>query len=217
MNGSRPGAVAFVSGTGTEVGKTWWGCATARQLRSQRRRVAARKPAQSSEAGAATDAARLAAATGEEPTEVCLPHRSYARAWAPPFAADALGEPPFSIAELVAELDWPEGVDVGLVEGAGGPRSPLAADGDNVDFARALRPELVVVVADAGLGTINAVRLAVDAFAGLPTVVALNYFDRDDDLHGVNFAHLRDACGFAVVTTPVELAARLTREERRLP
>ena len=75
----------------------------------------------------------------------------------------------------------------------------------------------MVVVADAGLGTINAVRLAVDAFAGLPTVVALNGFDRDDDLHGVNFAHLRDACGFAVVTTPVELAARLTREERRLP
>ncbi len=75
----------------------------------------------------------------------------------------------------------------------------------------------MVIVADAGLGTINAVRLAVDAFAGLPTVVALNRFDRDDDLHGVNFAHLRDACGFAVVTTPVELAARLTREERRLP
>jgi dethiobiotin synthetase len=203
----------LVSGTGTEVGKTWWACAAARELRRGGVRVAARKPTQSNEPDAPTDAARLAAATGEDPATVCPAHRSYARAWAPPFAADALGAPPFTIATLIGELDWPDDVDVGLVEGAGGPRSPLASDGDNVDLARELDPDFVVVVADAGLGTINAVRLAVDAFAGVPTVVALNRFDAADDLHAMNLAYLRDTCGFAVVTTPQELAVRA----RRLP
>ena len=52
------------------------------------------------------------------------------------------------------------------METAGGVRSPQADDGDAVDLVRLLAPDLVVLVADAGLGTINAVRLCVDALAG---------------------------------------------------
>ena len=70
----------------------------------------------------------------------------------------------------------PTRVDVGLVEGVGGPRSPISADGDNVDLAHALAPDLVVLVADAGLGTINAVRLSVGALADFPVLVALNRY-----------------------------------------
>ena len=72
--------------------------------------------------------------------------------------------PPFTVADLVerAGLAAPAS-GVGLVEAAGGVRSPLADDGDAVDLAAALRPDRVVLVADAGLGTINAVRLAVGA------------------------------------------------------
>ncbi len=54
---------------------------------------------------------------------------------------------------------------MGLVETAGGVRSPLAADGDCLDYCAALDPDVVVLVADAGLGTINAVRLTLDALA----------------------------------------------------
>ena len=100
-------------------------------------------------------------------------------------AARELGEPPFTVADLAAEIVWPEALAVGLVEGVGGPRSPIAADGDNVDLARALQPHLVVVVGDAGLGTINAVRLSVGAFDDFPVVVALNRFG-DDPLHERN-------------------------------
>ena len=35
-----------------------------------------------------------------------------------------LGRPPFTVADLVGELGWPPGVEVGLVETVGGPRSP---------------------------------------------------------------------------------------------
>jgi len=60
-----------------------------------------------------------------------------------------------------------------------------ASDGDSADLACVLAPDLVVVVADAGLGAINAVRLAVVPFAGQAVAVALNRFD-DDALHRAN-------------------------------
>ena len=43
----RPERLVFVTGTGTEVGKTWVGARLAEVLRKSRRNVAARKPAQS--------------------------------------------------------------------------------------------------------------------------------------------------------------------------
>ena len=65
MNPTRPRTVAFVAGTATDIGKTWWTAALARELRAAGMHVAARKPVQSGEPGATTDAEVLAAATGE--------------------------------------------------------------------------------------------------------------------------------------------------------
>ena len=211
-----PERLVVVAGTGTEVGKTWWTCALARQLRASGVRVAARKPAQSFAAGDpphARDAALLAAATGEAVEDVCKPHRSYEVAMAPPMAAAALGRPLGAIADLVAELRWPSAVDVGFVETAGGLRSPLADDGDNVALVERLDPDVVLLVADAGLGTLNLVRLSVDALGpSRPIVVVLHRFDPDDDLHGRNRRWLVERDDLHVVVD-VEDAARevLTR------
>jgi dethiobiotin synthetase len=199
----RPTRLVVVTGTGTEVGKTWFAAAVARALGAGGRTVAARKPVQSFEPGAGpTDADVLAAATGEHPDAVCPSHRRYEVPMAPPMAAARLGRPPFTIADLVAETSWPAGVDVGLVEGAGGPRSPLAADGDTVDLCAALRPDLVVLVADAGLGTINAVRLCAAALAPHPLAVALNRYDDADALHHANRAWIADRDGLETVASP---------------
>lgn len=200
----------FVSGTATEIGKTWIAAELLRQLRDAGIRVAARKPAQSFEPGARpTDADVLAAATGEAPEKVCPAHRWYARALAPPMAADVLGAPSFTVHDLAAELVWAGDVEVGVVEGAGGPRSPLAADGDNVALARAIRPDTVLLVADAGLGTINAVRTSVDAFTGLPVTVVLNRFDDRDALHRANRDWLAERDGFDVVIGADAAASRI--------
>jgi dethiobiotin synthetase len=122
-------------------------------------------------------------------------------------AAEALGRPAFTVADLVAELAWPVGVAVGVVECAGGVRSPLAADGDAPALAQALQPERVVLVADAGLGTINAVRLATAALAGWALSVVLNRFDPADDLHQRNRAWLAERDGFHVVIDGADLVA----------
>jgi dethiobiotin synthetase len=200
-------ALVFVTATGTETGKTWWTAATARELRARGLTVSARKPAQSFAPGdPLTDADALGAATGEAAGDVCPEHRCYPVPLAPPMAAEVLGRPGFTVADLVTELWWPGRRDVAFVEGAGGPRSPLASDGDNVALARALAPALVVLVAHAGLGTINVVRLCVEALAPLPVVVALNRYSAVDDLHTRNRSWLADRDGFDVVTGASALA-----------
>ena len=209
---TRPTTLVLLTGTGTGVGKTWWAAELARGLGARGVVVAARKPVQSGP-DTPSDADVLAAATGSRADEVCPPHRRYARAWAPPMAADDAGAPSFTVAELVGELSWPPGTAVGLVEGAGGPRSPIAADGDTVDLARVLRPDTVVLVGDAGLGTINAVRLSVDVLAGFRVVVALNRFGAEP-LHLRNEEFLR-GCGYDVVTSVPQLADRVIAPERK--
>jgi dethiobiotin synthetase len=192
-----------VAGTGTAVGKTWAAAALARRLVP---RVAVRKPVQSYDARP-TDAEVLAEASGEAPTEVCVPHRSYELAVAPFMAAAQLGRPPFTLDDLIGELAWPAGgVDVGVVEAAGGVRSPITSDGaDTVDLCDRLRPDLVVLVAEAGLGTLNAVRLCLDALDAHPVTVLLNRFDPNDPLHVANRDWLAEHVAAPVVTDVDEL------------
>lgn len=204
----------LVCGTGTEVGKTWAAARLLEVLRGRGLTVAARKPAQSFDVdrsgarlGGPTDAEVLGAASGEGPGVVCHAFRSYHRAMAPPMAAEALGLPGFTVADLADELHWPDhAVDVGVVETAGGVRSPQADDGDVTDLVSRLRPETVLLVADAGLGTINAVRLSVDALApvagGSALVVALDRYDPHHDIHRRNRRWLADRVGLDTVVLP---------------
>lgn len=193
--------LVVVAGTATEVGKTWVGAALARELRGRDVTVAARKPVQSFAPGEGpTDAEVLAAATGEQPHDVCAAHRWLGVPMAPPMAADVLGLPPFTLADLLADVRWPDEVDVGLLEGVGGPLSPIASDGDTVAMAEHAGADLVVLVADAGLGTVNAVRLSAAAFGTRPVVTILNRFDEGDDLHRRNRDWLVKQDGLRVVT-----------------
>jgi dethiobiotin synthetase len=215
-----PRRLVAVVGTGTDVGKTWVAARLLTDLRAAGLRVAARKPAQSFEPDddpAGLDAALLASATGEPPEEVCPRYRWYEVPMAPPMAAEALGRPPFTIQDLLSELRWPDdadtnadtdsdAVDVGLVETAGGVRSPLAADGDCLAFCEALSPDVILLVADAGLGTINAVRLTLEALRPLPSpvIVVLNRYDAAADLHVRNRQWLQARDGLTVVAVPGE-------------
>ena len=207
-------SLVAVTGTGTDVGKTYVTAAVAAALRARGRDVAARKPVQSFAPGDerrhATDADVLACATGEAADAVCPAHRRLPAPVAPPMAAEALGLPPFAIDDLVRETRAaaPPGALV-LVETAGGVRSPIAADGDCAAFVDALGPRLVVLVADAGLGTINLVRLSREALGGQHVVVFLNRFDAGTDLHVRNGRWLRARESLDVVTDIEALTSRI--------
>ena len=209
---SRPATLIAVAGVATEIGKTWVTARAIQNLRGRGLSVSVRKPVQSfgpADVGA-TDAEVLAAASGEEPQAVCPAHRWYPVPLAPPMAASAVGEVPPKLAELLGELRWPSPAPgVGFVETVGGVRSPLADDGDCGDLVAALEPDCVLLVAGAGLGAINEVRLAADALAGLPLVVLLNRFLPDDDVHRRNLAWLRERDGLVAETRIADLADRI--------
>lgn len=202
-----PDAVIVVTGTATEIGKTWLTAELARRLRAEGVSVAARKPVMSFDPDDATNDARiLAAASGEVETSVCPAHRRYEKAMAPPMAADVLGRPRITIDELVGELDLLDH-GVALVEGVGGVRSPLAHDGDTISLVERLNPDYVVVVAPSGLGAINDVLTTRDSLGGRwPLIVFLNHFDSADDLHTRNLAWLRDEESVPLAVTPGRVA-----------
>lgn len=209
----RPSRVVVVAGTGTEVGKTFVGAAICHELTAHRRSVIARKPAQSFDLDdLTTDAAVLGAATGADPEVVCPPHRWYPVPMAPPMAAVALGREAFTVADLVAETEasYTE-ADLALVETAGGAWSPQASDGTHVgDFAQALGADAILLVADAGLGVINAVRGALAALSvPRPVVVMLNRYLDADALHVANRDWLIHEDHLSVTTSASEAASAL--------
>ena len=203
----RPRRLIGVIGTHTEVGKTW---VTSRVIASLRKRgltVAARKPVQSYAPGSGpTDAEQLAAASGETPEQVCPLHRCYELAMAPPMAADALQREPILLDALLQEIAWPAHVDIGFVETVGGARSPLAHDGASIDLLERLPVNEVLLIADAGLGTLNAVRLTLACIAPLPVTVFLNRYVAADDLHRRNRDWLLRQDGIDARTDLGELA-----------
>jgi dethiobiotin synthetase len=204
---ARRPVVVFVAGTGTEVGKTWVAAELARILRDRERVVTACKPVQSydPDEAAPTDAAALAAATGQHPDDVCPPERTYPVPLAPPMAAGKLGRVCPTVDELAAGCRFGATADIGLVEGVGGLYSPLASDGHNLDLIERIEPDLVIVVASAALGGIHDSMACTVPLSAYPHAVFLNRFDPRIDVHALNRQWLHDA-GLAVAISPSELA-----------
>ncbi|MET0534521.1 MAG: dethiobiotin synthase [Steroidobacter sp.] len=206
-NSFRPVRLIGVLGTNTEVGKTWVAAQLLATLKLRGTRVSARKPVQSyAPDDINTDAALLAGASGEEIADICPAHRCYPLAMAPPMAAQALGRGPVWMQEIISEIHWPQGIDIGLVETVGGARSPLACDGDSMQLIERLHVDQVLLVADAGLGTINAVRLTLAAIGNIPTLVYLNRFVIDNELHELNRRWLVEKDRLNVITDVHSLA-----------
>jgi dethiobiotin synthetase len=207
---SRPARLIGVLGTNTDVGKTWVAAQLLATLKLRGTRVAARKPVQSyGPDDINTDAARLAGASGEDVADICPAHRCYPLAMAPPMAARILGRGPVLMQEIVAEVHWPAGIDIGFVETVGGARSPLACDGDSMELLRRLHVDQLLLVADAGLGAINSVRLTLAAVGTLPTLVYLNRFDANNELHELNRRWLIEQDQLSVITDVHSLAVAI--------
>ena len=200
----RPGHLVAVVGTGTGVGKTWVTCA-ARDGGPRARGARAGPKARAIlchgvRSGARRDRCRTARGGHRRSAcTSCAPHTAgTALRWPHPWRARRSAKRRSTTADLLDEIHWPDTADLGLVETVGGVRSPMTDDADSAGFVRALAPDAVLLVADAGLGTINAVRSACDALAGLPVTILLNRFDEADDLHRRNQAWLAQRDGLAV-------------------
>ena len=152
----------FVTGTGTEVGKTVVAATIARTAVAQGRRVAVFKPAVSGlDDGGEPDHALLRRAAGcQQSDDEIAPYR-YGPAVSPHLAAELEGaiDPARLRAAAAAAAD---GADLLVVEGVGGFLVPLTLDYLVRDFARELGLP-VAIAAPPGLGTINHTLLTLEA------------------------------------------------------
>ncbi|HYE21226.1 MAG TPA: dethiobiotin synthase [Tepidisphaeraceae bacterium] len=190
----RPIAIPglFVTATDTNVGKTVIAGAIADHFRRRGRRVAVSKPLATGavhrrEGWVSEDAEFLAScADADHPLDVICPVR-YAEPLAPAVAADRAGEPvdwdavQRSLDAMTLGTPTTPPADVIVVEGVGGVMVPLDAKHTVLDLAKWLGLP-AVVVARAGLGTINHTLLTVDALrrAGVKVAgVVINRYPAD--------------------------------------
>ncbi|MFJ1747170.1 dethiobiotin synthase [Streptomyces sp. NPDC088116] len=154
--------VMIVTGTGTEIGKTVVTAAVAAAALTQGRTVAVLKPAQTGlrpdETGDAAEVARLAGAvtTAELARfpDPLAPATAARRAGAAPVHPHTVA---VAAEKLAAEHD------LVLVEGAGGLLVRFDESGGTLAEAAQLLEAPVLVVAPAGLGTLNATALTAEA------------------------------------------------------
>ncbi|MES0327929.1 MAG: dethiobiotin synthase [Gammaproteobacteria bacterium] len=188
----------FVSGTDTDVGKTFVATLLAKQLTANGLTVIPRKPIESGcqringeLLPADASALKSAAAYAGDLADVC-PYR-FEPALSPVRAA-SMDKQKITIEQLSDACKHTSEAGFLLVEGAGGFYSPLAEDGLNADLAEALQLP-VLLVANDKLGCINQILLTVEAISnrGLKlAAVVLNAKDPQNNLDMNNAEDLRE-------------------------
>jgi dethiobiotin synthetase len=202
----------FVTGTGTEVGKTVVAATIARTLAGEGLRVAVFKPAVTGlDEGVETDHALLRRASGSEQSDEEIAPYRYGPPAAPHLAAALAGEEidPERLREAArAAADGAEAI---VCEGVGGLLVPLSPSYLVRDLAADLGYPLVVV-AGPGLGTINHTLLTVAAAraAGLEiaAVVLTPWPEQPTDVERSNRETIAALAEVRVLTLPqLDLAA----------
>lgn len=198
----------FITGTGTEVGKTFVAAEIARQLNQRNVKVIPRKPIESGCIRSGDElipqdavALKNAASYSGSLSDVC-PYR-----FEPPIS-------PVRAAHLANKVLTTEqlfsiclqGSEEGflLVEGAGGFYSPLAENGLNADLAVALQLP-VLLVADDKLGSLSQVLLNAEAIQmrGLHLAgVVMNNLNNNSNEYMDNTADLRERLDNSVFCSP---------------
>jgi len=196
----------FVTGTGTEVGKTVVAAAIARTFASEGHRVAVFKPAVTGldEAGESDQALlRRAAGSGQSDEEIA-PYR-YGPPASPHLAAALAGEEIAPRRLLGAAGAAAAGAGVLVCEGVGGLLVPLAPGYLVRDLAVDLGYPLAIA-ASPGLGTINHTLLTIEAArsAGLEvaTVVLTPWPQEPSEIERSNRETIADLGGVEVQTLP---------------
>ena len=198
----------FITGTGTEVGKTFVGVEIARTLTRRKIKVIPRKPVESGcpeqdgELVPQDASALKTAADYQGPLSDVCPYRFEAPV--SPVRAAHLAHTILSTEQLVNTCLQGSEQGFVLVEGAGGFYTPLAENGLNADLAVALQLP-VLLVAEDKLGALNQVLLNVEAIQkrGLQiAAVVLNTMDKNYNEHMDNTADLRERLDCPVFSNP---------------
>ena len=218
----------FVTGTGTDVGKTYVTALMVKKLEESGKNAAYYKAAMSGNHRRSDgslipgDALFVQQTAGlSQPLDEMCPY-VYEHAWSHHLAARYEGDPP----ELPVIRQGFEAVcsrhDYVTVEGSGGILCPLRVENGETlwleDVIRSLQLPSVIV-ADAGLGTINSVVLTAEYMQGKKFPVKgilFNHFHRGDTMEEDNIAMCRQHTGLPVLACIPDGAQELPMEPNDL-
>lgn len=215
----------FVTGTGTEVGKSIVAASLIAALTAGGHKVAAFKPAVSGldepDPLWPPDHQLLAQATGwQEPGSVS-PHL-FGPAISPHLAAEQTNTAITLEGLLGAYAAAAQTAELAIVEGVGGVLVPLSSDPELsvLDFAMALALP-VLVVARPGLGTISDTRLSVDRLTSegltVAAVVLSGWPEQPTTIESSNLKTLRRLLSIDVATLPLTTPGQLAEAAAGLP
>ncbi len=160
MTSPFPACGLFITGTDTEIGKTYIASMIAAALHAAGKQVGVYKPVASGcpvgEDGAlvAEDAVSLWNAAGQPATLDRVCPQKFKAPLAPPVAAAEEGKTVDFAAAVAGAAWWRDKCEVLIVEGVGGLMAPMAAEEYVADLADELGYPLIVVSANR-LGVIN--------------------------------------------------------------
>jgi dethiobiotin synthetase len=196
----------FVTGTGTEVGKSVVAAVIAHSLTAEGKRVAVFKPAVTglAEGGEADHELLRRAAGSHQSDDEIAPYR-YGPPMSPHLAAELAGEEIDPARLLAGARAAAADADSLVCEGVGGLMVPLSPDYLVRDFAVDLCLPLVIA-ASPGLGTLNHTLLTIEAArnAGLDVqaVVLTPWSEEPSSIEASNRATFAALTGVKVKTLP---------------
>ena len=195
----------FITGSDTDVGKTYIACELIRQLRNLDIKLETRKPVESgcsidkSRELIPADALKLQAANNNlETIERIAPYR-FKAALAPPRAA-ALEGCHLQIADLLNACSLDDSNNTLIVEGAGGFYSPLAQNGLNADLASLLQLAVIIVINDR-IGAVNQALMTIQAVESRHLMIAaiiMNQVNEEIENDMDNSEDLRSLCNYSI-------------------
>ena len=157
----------FITGTNTEVGKTFVTCEMLKHLVKYKKSTAAFKPVETgcnknNKILQPNDSKRFFKVLGKTLSlDLINPYR-----FIPPISpnrAIRLAKKNITLNDYCDKLNLLKTFDYILIEGAGGVCSPLSCDGLNIDFAKKVKMDSILVARDE-IGVINNVILSINTF-----------------------------------------------------
>ena len=195
----------FITGSDTDVGKTYIACELIQQLRNLDQKLETRKPVESGCAIGESaelipaDALKLQAANNNLETIERIAAYRFKAALAPPRAASLEGHH-LQIDELLNACSLDNSDHLLIVEGAGGFYSPLAQNALNADLASLLQLAVIIVINDR-IGAVNQALMTIQAVENrhLPVAaIIMNQRSAEIEKDMNNCEDLRNHCDYPV-------------------
>ena len=209
----------FITATGTDVGKTYISALLVKLLREKGVNCGYFKPALSGiSSDVVSDVQYVSEVSGGNFTLEDNVSYSFKEAVSPHFASFRAGEK-ISLDKIIKDYEnLSNKYDFIVVEGAGGITCPFDLSATTLllpDVIKALGLD-VIVVADAGLGTINSTLLTCE-YAKSKSInvkgIILNNFDCDNFMHQDNLEQVERLTGVKVVATVKSNATSLELDD----